>query len=225
MTPDSASAHGDSANIYRTRQMQAVAERWDKKAAAWDRELADPSCHLNEDNAYQRFVEELAVLVEEKREFCHTRGIIDAGCATGLVLAGIVSSFAWGIGVDVSPQMIRAAQAKQVPNTRFMVADCFNLRASCPLAGAIVSRGVLLSHYGPEQGQALLSSAHSCLADGGFILWDFLNQAARASYQHVAENKAYFDPEQVCAMAARAGFRKTRIYGERARRVRMLYAE
>lgn len=205
--------------------MRAIAARWDNKAAAWDADLRDPGCHLNEDDAYTRFLDQLALAVHLRQDFCRNNGVVDAGCATGLVLANIASSFAWGVGVDISPEMIRLAQAKRVSNARFLVADCFDLRASCPKAGAIVSRGVLLSHYGARQGEALLSSAHGCLVDGGFVLWDFLNQSGRASSRHVAENKTYFDPEEIRAMAARAGFRLTMIYGETDRRVRMLCAE
>lgn len=205
--------------------MHAVAARWDAKADAWDHELQDPQCHLNEDQAYARFVDQLSRIVLEKSDFCRAQGIVDAGCATGLVLAGIVSGFAWGVGVDISPQMIRRAQAKVLPHTTFLVGDCFDLAATCPKAGAVVSRGVLLSHYGPEQGRSLLVSARSCLVEGGFVLWDFLNRTGRSKYQHVAETKSYFDAEEVCALAGQAGLRQITVYGEPERRVRMLYAE
>jgi len=205
--------------------MDAVAARWDNKAAHWDRDLADPACHLNEDDAYQRFLDQIALAVRQRHDFCGAHGVIDAGCATGLVLASILPSFAWGIGVDISPRMIRLARAKHIPKSRFLVADCFKLRASCPKAGAIVSRGVLLSHYGSRQGEALLQSAHSCLVERGFIFWDFLNQAAVAKYGHIAANKTHFEAKEICAMATRAGFGASTILGEPDRRVRMLYAE
>lgn len=225
MTPDSAANQNDPGNIYRQRQMEAVAARWDGKAAAWDHDLADAGCHLNEDDAYERFLAQLASTVGERRPFCQEHGVIDAGCATGLVLGAIVPSFAWGIGVDISPEMIRHAAAKQVPKARFLVGDCFDLGAHCPKAGAVVSRGVLLSHYGPDQGQALLRSAFGCLVDAGFILWDFLNRAAWSKYRHVADKKTYFDAEEIRALALQAGFRLARIHGEPERRIRLLYAE
>jgi SAM-dependent methyltransferase len=217
--------HQELNDIYAGRQMDAVAARWDNKAAGWDHALLDPACHLNEDNAYQRFLDQLALVVQQRHDFCSGLGVIDAGCATGLVLGSTLASFAWGIGVDISPEMIRLARAKHLPKARFLVADCFNLCASCPKAGAVISRGVLLSHYGPKQAEALLKSAHSCLVERGFLLWDFLNQTAQAKYRHIAENKTYFEAEEICAIAGRAGFGISRIHGEADRRVRMLYAE
>lgn len=202
-----------------------MAARWDSKAAAWDHDLEDPQCHLNEDDAYARFLAQLAAVAGERREFCRQNGVIDAGCATGLVLVDILPLFAWGIGVDISPEMIRHAVAKRVTGARFLVGDCFDLGAHCPKAGAVVSRGVLLSHYGAGQGLALLRSAYACLVDAGFILWDFLNRAARSKHRHIADNKTYFDAEEVRALAQETGFRVARIYGEPERRVRLLYAE
>lgn len=212
-------------DIYQLRKLEAVAARWDAKADAWDRDLQDPACHLNEDAAYQRFLDQLASVIHRRQDFCRVQGLIDAGCATGLILARVVSSFAWGVGVDISPRMIRIAQSKQVPRSKFIVGDCFRLQALCPAAGAVVSRGVLLSHYGAEQGEELLRSARTSLVNSGFIFWDFLNDAGRAKFRHLAENKTYFKPETICDLATRAGLRNPVIYGEEGRRVRMLYAE
>lgn len=205
--------------------MDAVAAHWDAKAIDWDAHLRDPGCHLNEDDAYERFLDQLALLIGQKREFCHEQGIIDAGCATGLVLARTVDCFAWGIGVDISPRMIGLAQAKHIPNATFLVGDCFDLPALCPKAGAIVSRGVLLSHYGLCAAETLLRSVQVCLVAGGFLLCDFLNLTGRARYRHVAPTKYYYEGEQVRALAERAGFRDSRICGGPERRVGLLYAE
>ncbi len=210
---------------YENRRMATIAARWDRKAEQWDRDLQDPSCHLNEDQAYRRFLDQLAAVIEPRRQFCRAHGVIDAGCATGLVLAEIVASFAWGIGIDISPQMIRMAQAKHLPAASFLLGDCFELSAICPKAGAVLSRGVLLSHYGHRHGEALLHRARSALVPGGFIVWDFLNQSGRANFQHTPENKTYFDPAQVRGMAIAAGFRTAKTLGEPERRVCLLLAE
>ena len=209
---------------YEQRRLSIIAKRWDAKAAAWDRELQDPSCHLNEDDAYGRFLEQLALVLQHEREFCARHGVIDAGCGTGLVLEKIISCFAWGIGVDLSPQMIKAAAAKKIPNAKFVQGDSFDLSPICPKAGAIVSRGVLLSHYGHKHGEALLRSAHSNLISRGFIFFDFLNKDGRAHYEHAARDKTYFEAKEICAIASRAGFNHTTIAGEPDRRVRLLFA-
>ena len=211
--------------LYETRQLQAIAARWDAKAASWDKDLADPACHLNEDEGYVRFLREALPVIEERQGFCARHGVIDSGCGTGLVLAAVRTSFAWGVGVDISGGMIKMAQAKELKDCTFVVGDCFQLASLCPKAGAILSRGVLLSHYGLQQGEALLRAAREALVPRGFLIFDFLNEGGRSMSAHAPENKTYFQGRAVCALARRAGFCEARVLGEPKRRVRLLIAE
>jgi SAM-dependent methyltransferase len=202
-----------------------IARHWDAKAVAWDHELRDPTCHLNEDDAYERFLSEAARLIAARRGFCARSGVVDAACGTGLVLARVIGAFGWGIGVDISPEMIRLASEKHLSAARFVVGDCFRLPALCPKAGVVFSRGVLLSHYGAHEGQALLEAARATLAPGGFLMFDFLNEAARTKHRHQPANKHYFTRGQVASMARQAGLCSPLILGEDARRVLLLVAE
>ena len=215
----------DSRVLYEKRELKAIAARWDAKAATWDKELENPLCHLNEDEAYAGFIDEVRSVIKDRSHFCARQGAIDAGCGTGLVLAAVASSFAWGVGVDISGEMIQMAQAKQISRCRFVVGDCFRLASVCPKAGAVLSRGVLLSHYGPEHGEALLRAAREALNPDGFLVCDFLNEAARGTSRHVPENKSYFTAQEAAQMAVRAGFTRHRVLGPPDRRVLMLFAE
>jgi SAM-dependent methyltransferase len=216
---------GNLREIYARRHLKAIAARWDARADAWDHALADPACHLNEDDAYRRFTRVVQRLIAKRRRFCAMHGVIDAGCGTGLVLAEVISAFAWGMGLDISPQMIRVARAKRLAHARFLVGDCFNLPSLCPRAGAVLSRGVLLSHYGREQGQAILNAARAALVPGGFLALDFLNEAARTKHRHAPENKTWFTGREIKAMARRAGFSKVTTLGQPNRRALLLLAE
>jgi SAM-dependent methyltransferase len=216
---------GHIRTIYAHRRLKAIAARWDARADSWDLALEDPACHLNEDDAYCRFTRFVRRLIAQRPRFCAIHGIIDAGCGTGLVLAEVISAFAWGIGVDISPEMIRAARAKRLAKTRFLVGDCFDLPSLCPKAGAVLSRGVLLSHYGRKQGHAILRAARSALVPGGFLVFDFLNEAARAKYRHAPGNKTGFTGEEIQSMARRAGFSVATTLGKPNRRVLLLLAE
>lgn len=219
-----ASAIGDIREIYARRQIKKIAARWDARADSWDRALEDSTCHLNEDDAYRRFIRVVRRLIAQRRQFCATQGVIDVGCGTGLVLAEVISAFAWGIGVDISPQMIRVARAKRMAKTHFLAGDCFNLPSLCPKAGAVFSRGVLLSHYGRKQGQAILEAARSVLLPGGFLVFDFLNEAARTRHRCAPENKTWFTGEEIQALARRAGFSAVSTPGKPNRRVLLLLA-
>jgi SAM-dependent methyltransferase len=225
VTPGAHEEKPNSVRLYETRQLREIAARWDAKAERWDRELLDPLCHLNEDRAYDRFLDQAFAIIQQRTEFCRRHGAIDAGCATGLVLARVISSFAWGTGVDISPRMIQIAQAKRIPAAEFIVGDCFKLSSLCSKAGAVFSRGVLLSHYGDAHALSLLQSAYAVLVEGGFIFLDFLNLAGRAKYQHAPPNKAYFEPASVGELAGKAGFSKVRTFAEGDRRVGLILAE
>jgi SAM-dependent methyltransferase len=214
----------DSQALYEGRRLKALAARWDAKAPAWDRELQDPACHLNEDDAYARFLAQARRLIGQCPEFCARQSVIDAGCGTGLVLAKVINHFASGIGVDISPKMIRLAQAKQIQGAEFIVGDCFELPGLCPKAGAVFSRGVLLSHYGRQESEALLRAARAALVPGGFVAFDFLNQAARTLHAHAPGNKTWFARAEACLLARRAGFPKASALGGESRRVLLLVA-
>ena len=211
--------------LYQNRRLAAIASRWDARAAGWDRSLQQPHCHLNQDRAYARFLREARRIIGRRGAFCASQGVIDAGCGTGLVLAEVNSKFAWGIGVDLSRGMIRAARRKRIPKAQFLVGDCFALSGICAPAGAILSRGVLLSHYGPKQGFRLLKALAENLVPHGFLLLDFLNRSARGHYPHLPDTKTYFYGQDVCKMAKKAGFRRGKIIGALERRVLILMAE
>jgi SAM-dependent methyltransferase len=218
-------SRGQTRSIYAQRRIEAIAARWDARADCWDQDLEDPDCHLNEDDAYDRFTRLVQKLVKDRRRFCRSHGIIDAGCGTGLVLAQVISAFEWGIGIDISAKMIRAARAKRLAKTKFLKGDCFDLPSLCPKAGLVLSRGVLLSHYGRRQGLAILQAARGALVPGGFLVLDFLNEAARTKYLHAPGNKTWFTGGEIKEMALRAGFSTATILGRPNRRVLLLLAE
>jgi SAM-dependent methyltransferase len=214
-----------SQEAYRARDLGVIAARWDARAAAWDEEVQRPECHLNDDDAYARFLRTSQAEIGRRPEFCRASGVIDAGCGTGLVLAAVISAFSWGIGVDISSEMIRIATGKSIPNAKFLVRDCFQLGSLCPRAGAILSRGILLSHYGSEQGVSLLKSIHAALLPGGFVVFDFLNEAARGRYAHSPENKTYFTRRKARALVLQTGFGSVTFQGESERRIVVAIAE
>ena len=216
---------GSVSEIYQERRLQAIAARWDARATTWESDLAQPACHLNEDAAYERFLRQACSTITERREFCARNGVIDAGCGTGLVLEKVISGFGWGVGVDLSPAMLGMAGRKHIPCARFVLGDCFQLAELCPPVGAVLSRGVLLSHYGLPQAGKLLKAAKGALVPGGFVLFDFLNASARSLYAHSAEEKAFFAGPEIVALAHRAGFNAASVLGEAERRVLLLLAD
>ena len=220
----SASPQQHANQIYTRRQLDKIATRWDARAAGWDQALLNPDCHLNEDEGYSRFLREAHRVIDGRRHSCAKGGVIDVGCGTGLVLVDVISHFAWGVGIDISKQMICRAHRKRIKNARFLIADCFKIAEFCPPAKMVLSRGILLSHYGRIQGERLLNSVRTGLRPQGIAILDFLNLHARARHQH-SPDKTYFSGKEVRQMALAAGFRSAAILGELERRVLFLLAE
>jgi SAM-dependent methyltransferase len=158
------------------------------------------------------------------------------------VLAHFVDRFERALGVDISPRMLAVAAARQLPRVELLQGSCFELsgpvtgkpardantppRGPVGPAGAVFSRGILLSHYGQRWAVPLLRQIREVLlADGGFAILDFLNAVTRSDYLANPDNKTYFMPAQMLSYTNAAGFRRATILGEPSRRVLLLLAE
>jgi SAM-dependent methyltransferase len=206
-------------------RLDVIRRRWDRKAEQWDADLADARCHLNVDGAYARFMETAAATVAARAEFCRRRLLVDLACGTGLVLARFVGQFAEGLGLDISRRMLAVAARRRLDGARFQEGNGFELARFATGAGAVLSRGILLSHYGERWASVLGRQIHEALGPGGFALLDFLNADARDLFACNPPNKAYFTPDRVVSLGREAGFRTSLVLGEPAHRVRMVLWE
>jgi SAM-dependent methyltransferase len=205
---------------YDALRLEVIRSRWDQKADRWDADLADEHFHLNEDGAYHRFLDAADAVVARRADFCGAHDLVDLACGTGLVLAHYFDRFAGGVGIDISPNMLAVAARRRLPHVRLVEASCFELAKHVTGAGAVLSRGILLSHYGPRWMPRLLQQVlQSLSSEGGFAILDFLNAASRSQYACHPENKTYFHAQQIEAAARQAGFRRVDILGEPQRRV------
>ena len=97
----------------RERRKKAVREHYDRTAPERDKWISRNSFFHDEDSRYTRF------LVPPGLK------ILDLGCGTGDLLAELEPSE--GVGLDISPNMIEAAEhkfpAERHPNLTFQVAD------------------------------------------------------------------------------------------------------
>jgi SAM-dependent methyltransferase len=210
---------------YQQVRLDVIRDRWDQRAERWDADLADEHFHLNEDGAYQRFLDAAEAVVTAREEFCRSQLLIDLGCGTGLVLARFIDRFAAGLGVDISPRMLAVAARRDVARTNWLAANCFELARHVTGAGVLLSRGILLSHYGPRQAATLLEQVRQSLSKEGFAILDFLNAASRAGYVSNTDNKAYYQVDEIERLGRQGGFRRVSVLGEPDRRVLLMLAE
>ena len=97
----------------RVRRASQIREYYDRLAPNRDKWIARNAYFHNEDSRYTRFLVPSGLKV------------LDLGCGTGHMLAKLQPSE--GVGIDISPKMIEAAQrnypAKSYPNLEFMAGD------------------------------------------------------------------------------------------------------
>ncbi len=210
---------------YSQQMIDVIRNRWDQKADRWDEDLQNPDFHLNEDNAYERFLDTAKTIVAHHRKACAKALLVDLGCGTAQVLNELIPFFGDGIGVDISEKMLERARGRNIPRTTFVCANCFDLSRVIGSARAIVSRGILLSHYGRSAAKELIGEVfNSLMPSGGFAVLDFLNKESRHLYS-TPENKAFFSGQEVSTIARSVGFDKVVVLGSVERRNRIAYLE
>jgi SAM-dependent methyltransferase len=183
---------------YLRRDLRRIRDRWNQRAADWDATLTDSACHLDADGSYSYFLEILEAELE-------------LGCGTGLVATAIHTFGNQTHGIDISPLMIDQAVKKSIPNTVFYIGDCFALPFKNGRFDIVLSRGVLLSHYGTKQSPELLKEVWRVLKPGGLVLMDFLLRTNQTCSGHTPIGKTLFDPLDIETLLARHSFERITI--------------
>jgi len=155
------------------------------------------------------------------------RTLLELGCGTGALLAGLSADLSV-TGIDRSPDMLAIA-AQTVPAARLVQGDmtAFSLPGRFDV---IICMFDTLNHVQTFEGwQALFSSAHKHLADGGLFVFD-VNTAGRL--RRLADAPPYldeFDGNVVVMTVRSAGewlsFWRTRIFSQQHDDLYRLYDE
>jgi len=208
--------------LYASRDIDTIARRWNSKAAQWDSDLENVSCHLNNGDAYWGFIELGKLLLQDRQKLCSTGSLVDLGCGTGAVLAEFSTHFNNSIGIDISQDMLNVAASKNIRDAQWRLEDVFEGDWSGRRHAAVLSRGILLSHYGEELACLLIAQTIKALTPGGFGLFDFLSREAPEATKELAPNKTYFCPEWLIDQATRLGSRGAVVEGSPISRIRYL---
>ena len=107
------------------------------------------------------------ILAELEKEPFHD--VLDCGCGTGPMLELIHQKYPdkHYIGLDLTPEMIKVAQAKKLSNTEFIVGDSENLPFAEDSFDAVICSNSF--HHYPNP-QAFFNSVKRCLRPGGRLI-------------------------------------------------------
>ena len=77
---------------------------------------------------YEMCKEDYPLILEEIKK-CNFETLLDAGCGTAPMISLLSEEYCDKkyTGIDLSPEMIKQAQKKDLPNCEFIVGDCENL--------------------------------------------------------------------------------------------------
>jgi len=195
-----------------------ISKRWDKKAQNWDNQLLDKNTHLNQNKEYDNFIDsskKIALLFNNKSD-----NFLDVGCGTGLVSEALSPYFRNGIGIDISNNMIIEATKKNTPNMNFYKKSLFDLDKNIDgTFNLIVSRGILVSHYGIDYLSEILDKLFILTKENGCVIFDFLNKNTLLDNTHLPKNKEYFLEKTIKEYSLKSGFSKIEINGKNTDRV------
>lgn len=95
--------------------------------------------------------------------------LLDAGCGTAPMLSLLTKEYPdkHYVGLDLTPEMIRKAKEKRLPNTEFVVGDCENLPFE-PESFDIVINSQSFHHY--PNPQNFFNSVYKVLKKGGCLI-------------------------------------------------------
>lgn len=111
------------------------------------------------------------ILAELEKESFHD--VLDCGCGTGPMIQLLHEKYPdkHYVGLDLTPEMIRVAQAKRLSNTEFIVADSENLPFTEESFDAVICSNSF--HHYPNP-QNFFDSTYQVLRKGGrLILRDY----------------------------------------------------
>lgn len=107
------------------------------------------------------------ILEEIKKE--QFTNLLDAGCGTAPMLSLLTKEYPdkHYVGLDLTPEMIKVAKEKNLPNTEFVVGDCENLPFE-PERFDIVINSQSFHHY--PNPQNFFNSVSKVLKKGGCLI-------------------------------------------------------
>ena len=118
--------------------------------------------------------------------------IVEVGCGSGTLARRLVDCGYEVVGCDISAAMLRLARSK-VPEARFRRQSLTELRV--PRCAAVVAIGEVITYVPcaskaglPLSLRRFFARTHDALEPGGLLIFDFIESAARRTYQ--AKSKA-----------------------------------
>lgn len=134
------------------------------------REFTKAAQRYDSDNAgiYEMCKDDYPPILEELRKEQFTN-LLDAGCGTAPMLSLLTQEYLdrHYVGLDLTPEMIEKAKAKNLPNTELVVGDCENLPFTDESFDVVINSQSF--HHYPNP-QDFFNSVYRVLKPGGCLI-------------------------------------------------------
>ncbi len=113
---------------------------------------------------------DLPVLKEKVREALRDQQVLELACGTGYWTAQLAQAAASVLATDISPEMIEAAKAKNLPaeKVRFALADAFDIQVDGSFSACFA--GFWWSHVGRQDQPAFLQQLRARLGKDTYLV-------------------------------------------------------
>ncbi len=186
--------------VFGMTYIQKAESSWDQRASTWDKSLKDPQFYTNLDAGYARFDIFCEKILQNKKIF----SALDIGCGTGESTRNLIGKAKLVFGIDLSKNMISKAQEK-FKDAIFIKGMGHKLPFADNYFNVVISRGVLVSHFGKALSGRWFLEVQRVLKLNGIFIFDFLNEKYFTKPLEGA-HKTLYTREKLTAMLKQAGF-------------------
>lgn len=199
-----------------------IGKRWSSRAATWKDLIKDEASYVNYEENYER----VNTLIQKYGPLAKGKAL-EVGCGTGE--AGRILKASNPelevLSTDISEGMLAEAQ-RQTADTRldieYKLLDITGEALGNEKFGIVISRGVVVSHLPKLNVYDFLESAAYHTEDGGYLLFDFIQDTTVGEIEKPVDTKNTFTLQQIDDILSRFDMKRIDDAGNDSMRVRVV---
>jgi len=176
-------------------ELEALMQRWDKRAIDWDQNLKDPNHYTNFEKSYERtdlFTQKMLTQYTDNKNI-RSLTAIDLGCGTGESTRKLLRYAGKVWGIDLSPKMIGIANRKDM-DVKFQVENVLIMNYPTNHFDILISRGIMISHIPYGSQEIAIKEIARIAKPGALIVYDYLHDlTTRQEFLNYSAKKASYD--------------------------------
>lgn len=194
--------------------LDEIVRNWDIAAAGWEKSLEDESHYVNFEDCYERFTNHL---IDLSKDFSAdtVQKAIDLGSGTSFIAQVLGNRVGTCDVLDISPKMLE--RSRDISG-KILLSNVLDIPTEDSYYDFAVSRGVLISHIGPNNAEKMLNEVYRVLKPDALFYLDYITKFEDTEIRHKRTKNA-FSTAAMEDVARRCGFVVERNFDNDAYRV------